>query len=239
MTQDKERQSALQREVIATTEIRPQKRSKVCFVTIGATASFNELVSAVLDPSFLLALHNAEYTDLLVQHGHEGVEIYSDFLALHGSTLHDVQVTGFDFDKGGLTRQMCLARGAVEVDSKEGLVISHAGEIYSLLSIVPDESSKSKGKKGSGSILAALRIGAPLVVVPNPSLLDNHQVQLAKALAGQGYVVHGRLDDLPRALLESERLRKTHKEWPPVNSGEDPSGRGLAGVMDDEMGFLD
>ena len=48
-------------------------------------------------------------------------------------------------------------------------------------------------EKGSGSILAALRISIPIVVVPNPDLLDNHQVELAEELSRQGYVVHGRL----------------------------------------------
>ena len=47
---------------------------------------------------------------------------------------------------------------------------------------------------GSGSILDALRIGVPLIVVPNPDLLDNHQVELAEELATQGYVIHGRLE---------------------------------------------
>lgn len=42
---------------------------------------------------------------------------------------------------------------------------------------------------GSGSILEALRIGVPLVVVPNPALQDNHQEELAKELSKQGYVV--------------------------------------------------
>ncbi len=46
---------------------------------------------------------------------------------------------------------------------------------------------------GSGSILDALRITAPLIVVPNPSLLDNHQEELAEELARQGYVVQGHL----------------------------------------------
>jgi beta-1,4-N-acetylglucosaminyltransferase len=46
---------------------------------------------------------------------------------------------------------------------------------------------------GSGSILDALRIGVPLVVVPNTDLLHNHQVELAEELAKQEYVVHGDL----------------------------------------------
>lgn len=49
-------------------------------------------------------------------------------------------------------------------------------------------------EKGSGSILDALRIAVPIIVVPNPDLLDNHQVELAEELARQGYVVHGRLE---------------------------------------------
>lgn len=46
---------------------------------------------------------------------------------------------------------------------------------------------------GSGSILDALRIELPTIVVPNPDLLDNHQLELAEALAEQNYVVHGNL----------------------------------------------
>lgn len=50
--------------------------------------------------------------------------------------------------------------------------------------------------KGSGSILDALRINVPLIVVPNPHLLDNHQVELAEELAKQGYVTHGKLESV-------------------------------------------
>jgi beta-1,4-N-acetylglucosaminyltransferase len=41
---------------------------------------------------------------------------------------------------------------------------------------------------GSGTILDAMRLGLPLIVVPNPSLLDNHQQELADELERQGYV---------------------------------------------------
>lgn len=53
---------------------------------------------------------------------------------------------------------------------------------------------RAKESTGSGSILDALRVGVPLIVVPNHELLDNHQVELAEALAEQGYVVHGKLE---------------------------------------------
>lgn len=108
---------------------------------------------------------------------------------------------------------------------------------------------------GSGSILDALRIRVPLIVVPNTSLLHNHQVELAEELSKQGYLIHGHLEyvrdlhsglpadirgrKLPAALGESEVHRKKLQAWPPSNRGADPSGRGLAGVMDEEMGFYD
>ena len=45
--------------------------------------------------------------------------------------------------------------------------------------------------------------------------------------------------DLPAAIRQSEGQRKTHKPWPPANTEEDPSGKGLVGIMDDELGFVD
>lgn len=36
-----------------------------------------------------------------------------------------------------------------------------------------------------------MRMGVPLVVVPNPSLLDNHQKELAEELSRQGYATEG------------------------------------------------
>src|SRR2546421_12695867 len=52
---------------------------------------------------------------------------------------------------------------------------------------------------GSGSILAALRVGVPLIVVPNDGLLHGHQLELALELARQGYVIHGKLEYVPEA----------------------------------------
>lgn len=40
---------------------------------------------------------------------------------------------------------------------------------------------------GAGTILDGMRLGLALVVVPNASLLDNHQDELAEELEVQGY----------------------------------------------------
>jgi beta-1,4-N-acetylglucosaminyltransferase len=140
---------------------------KVCFVTIGATASFSTLIRATVSLSFCHSLEQNQYTDLIVQYGADGS-------ALFQSLVHDIDsdkqgtninVSGFGLDTSGLSQYMKLA--------KTGGDVSHAG---------------------SGTILDALRIDVSLVVVPNSELLDNHQVELADALAEQEYVVHGRLE---------------------------------------------
>ena len=45
--------------------------------------------------------------------------------------------------------------------------------------------------------------------------------------------------NLAQALAESEKLRTNHMAWPPVNSGVHREAKGLTGVIDEEMGFLD
>ena len=110
---------------------------------------------------------------------------------------------------------------------------------------------------GSGSILDALRINAPLIVVPNPHLLDNHQVELAEELARQGYLTHGQLEsvtllarftdddfdilssDLAASLGELEEKRNRKNVWPPDDSKVDPEGKGVESAMEDQLGFVD
>ncbi|KAL2001724.1 hypothetical protein VTN02DRAFT_1336 [Thermoascus thermophilus] len=194
---------------------------KLCFVTIGATASFDMLVSSVLETSFLKALKEHAYTHLLVQYGKEGRSIFEEFLTNNppGSDGRcGLEINGFDYKKTGLANVMRLAKGQLATGSTEGMVVSHAG---------------------SGTILEVLRIGVPLVVVPNPRLQDNHQEELAKELSRQGYVVASQVTNLASAVGKAESLRSRLHGWPPVNSGIQSSKRGLAAVMDDEMGFID
>ncbi len=99
--------------------------SKHCFVTVGATASFHELVKAVLAPPFLKALQAHSYTDLVIQYGLDGKQTYASAVAAAGST--GVNITGFELDKAGLGRYMRQAKGSGK-EAQEGVVISHAGK---------------------------------------------------------------------------------------------------------------
>lgn len=45
--------------------------------------------------------------------------------------------------------------------------------------------------------------------------------------------------NLAPAIEEVEVLSKRRKQWPPVNSGVHRQAKGLQGVIDDELGYLD
>lgn len=151
-----------------------QSKRKRCFITIGATAAFNSLICAVLDARFLETLRHAGYTELRIQYGSEGQQIVDEQVRKLGHDIEEqfgIHLTGFDFNRSGLEGEMKAAKGDSPVS--EGTVISHAG---------------------SGSILDALRVAVPLIVVPNTDLLHNHQVELAEVLAEQSYVVYGKIE---------------------------------------------
>ena len=101
---------------------------KLCFVTIGATASFDSLIKATTTSSFLKALRDAEFTDLLIQYGKKGKVILdqcTEAISLESEKSYGISITGFDFNKKGLGLEMRAAKG--EQGGAEGLVISHAG----------------------------------------------------------------------------------------------------------------
>ena len=169
-----------------------QASLKVCFVTVGATASFDSLIKATLRPQFLEALRTYDYTNLRLQYGKDGQKVLDQFRrseAAMGEGVQDLSISGFDFNKQGLGSEMRAAKG--EGNNLEGVVISHAGTNPFLRY---RSGSRLTSWTGSGSILDALRIAVPIIVVPNPDLLDNHQGELAEELAIQGYVVHGHLE---------------------------------------------
>lgn len=159
--------------------------STLCFVTTGATAPFTALIESVLSPSSLDALYAEGYTHLLVQYG-SAKDVFTKASATARTHVQDKMIIdGIDFNPDGLQAQLRL------VQQSKGLVISHAG---------------------SGSILEALRYQVPLIVVPNTSLLDNHQEELAVAMERSGYLLRGHVEYAARNCDTSEKIANTGLE---------------------------
>jgi len=159
--------------------------TKECLITTGATAEFPELIQAALSPECLKSFVENGFTRLNFQCGAS----ISSFQDLKPSDTKGLDINAFDFNKNGLNKEMraCQAKEGV---SQKGLVICHAG---------------------AGTILDAMRLGLSLVVVPNSSLLDNHQDELAEELEKQGYATKSDTGNLAAAI--GIACQKGQKAW--------------------------
>jgi hypothetical protein len=104
---------------------------KVCFVTVGATASFEELVRAALDPAFVTALEKNGYSHLMIQYG-KNAAIFQNFLKQYPPGRRPwqrIDVNGFSFHEHGLGGEFALAQADISKGRSGGVVISHAGMI--------------------------------------------------------------------------------------------------------------
>ena len=103
-------------------------RERYCFVTVGATAAFDALIRAVLEPTFLQTLAKYGYTNLLVQFGKDGQDLFTNLAEAAGrSGTYGLKVQGFDLTKK-LRETMRIASGVA--GRREGVVICHAGRLY-------------------------------------------------------------------------------------------------------------
>ena len=121
---------------------RRERPQKVCFVTIGATAAFDSLIKATLTPDFLQTIEKNGYTDLRLQYGKDGAAIVKESgacAALLAEKTSSLNVSGFDFNKEGVTNEMKAA--------ETGVVISHAGvSIPTLARMHPDAFNKVQAR---------------------------------------------------------------------------------------------
>jgi beta-1,4-N-acetylglucosaminyltransferase len=102
--------------------------SKGCFVTVGATAPFNELVVAALSPKFLSALQAAGYTRLVIQYGQakSSKKAYLTSLKRVETELGELplHVQGFPLELVDFRETI----KDVVCTPNSGLLIAHAGE---------------------------------------------------------------------------------------------------------------
>ncbi|KAG6868273.1 hypothetical protein C0993_005558 [Termitomyces sp. T159_Od127] len=122
------------------------------------STQFDALIQAILSSSVLSTLRRKGYDQLVVQCGNSDFELAS---SISGGGQSSVEREGINIELWKF--KPTLQREYEKAD----LVISHAG---------------------SGTILDVLRLGKPLLTVVNITLLDNHQQELASALAELGHL---------------------------------------------------
>ncbi|CAO3652990.1 unnamed protein product [Cunninghamella echinulata] len=83
---------------------------------------------------------------------------------------------------------------------------------------------------GSGTILHGLRLHKKLIVIVNETLMNNHQAELAQAMAMENYVIYGDYRNLTFHL--SQIAKQELKPYPQPN----PSI--FANILDKQMGFI-
>ncbi|KAE9400735.1 glycosyl transferase [Gymnopus androsaceus JB14] len=170
------------------------------FVTVGSTR-FDALVQSVFSSSVLSSLSEKGYSNIVVQCGN------SEFPYVH---LLAQGEQSFQLEKDGVAIECWKFKPSLQVEYEEAdLVISHAG---------------------SGTILDVLRMDKPLIVVPNPTLLDNHQEELASALEQLGHLKSSTTLQLARTIQDFDPSSLV--KFPPFD------GSKFQNLLDEEMGFI-
>ncbi|KAK4126717.1 glycosyltransferase family 1 protein [Parathielavia appendiculata] len=162
----------------------PQLPGRQCLVTVGATAGFRSLLEEVSSAGFLQCLAGHDYRTLEIQCGPD-----LDAITERVARLTDEERVGISVMCFGYTTEMqshiLACRGEVNV-RPAGCVISHGG---------------------TGTVGEVLSLGAPLIVVANSTLMDNHQLELAESLENDGLAVIGHLGSLVDAVdLIADRI---------------------------------
>ncbi|KAF7791313.1 hypothetical protein EIP86_002327 [Pleurotus ostreatoroseus] len=140
------------------------------FVTVGSTR-FDALVQRALSNAVIDVLRVKGYTSLVVQCGDS--EFDTSLFGKQGETWTRA------LEGVGSIEVWRFKSTLQEEYERADLVISHAG---------------------SGTILDVLRLHKPLIVVPNSTLMDDHQQELASALAGLGHVKAATVSDLAEVI---------------------------------------
>ncbi|KAJ3735446.1 glycosyl transferase [Lentinula guzmanii] len=169
-------------------------------ITVGSTR-FDELIQAVFSSSVLTSLSNKGYTTIVVQCGDSTFPY--DYLLAHGERA-------FKLEKEGVLIECWRFKPSLQTEYEQAnLVISHAG---------------------SGTIIDVLRMDKALIVVPNPTLLDNHQEELASELEKLGHLRSSTTSSLAATIQEFNPSSLT--KFPPFD------GSKFRNLLDEEMGFI-
>lgn len=160
---------------------------------------FDALVQAAISEQVLDALCKKGYKRVVIQRGN------SDFGREAGGNGQDLVV----FEKNGMEVESWKFKSSILSEvQRADLVVGHAG---------------------AGTILDALRQGKPMIVVPNPTLLDDHQGELSSRLGALGYLMATTVDNLAATIAAFDPSSLT--SFPPFD------GSRFRRLIDQEMGY--
>lgn len=160
---------------------------------------FDALVQAAISEQVLDALHKKGYKRIVIQRGN------SDFEREAGGNGQDLVV----FEKNGMEVESWKFKSSILSEvQRADLVVGHAG---------------------AGTILDALRQGKPMIVVPNPTLLDDHQGELSSRLDALGYLTATTVDNLAATIGAFDPSSLV--SFPPFD------GSRFRRLIDQEMGY--
>lgn len=154
---------------------------RYCLITVGATVGFNDLIKEAIHPDFWHDLNSRGFTALRIQCGPDIESATKRLATLENNKPRGMTVDVFEVSRNLMTEEMTLCKPS-RGQRHQGLVISHAGQYHhtSGLYILSQH-------LGTGTILDAWKLSLPIIVVPNTRLLDDHQTEMAKHLAKEGY----------------------------------------------------
>lgn len=138
--------------------------------------------------ALIKAIDKIEIADTLIRKGYDRLTIQKGAGRYQLSTLVPLGQTQHALQNGLQVTVFEFAPSLATYMQQADLIISHAG---------------------SGSIFEGLRLGKPLIAVPNAILMDNHQAELADHLAKLGHTLAATPDTLVDVLcyLETDGLK--------------------------------
>ncbi|GAA5826450.1 hypothetical protein JCM11251_002376 [Rhodosporidiobolus azoricus] len=202
--------------------------TRTAVLTVGSTR-FDSLVHSFFQPSVLSALAALGVSTVFAQVGNSELPI--------GWTHGQRKAHG--------AMQVELVRFASDVEGRVGradIVVSHAGagSILSFLRPLPSSSASTSGNADSSSTTAAAANPdrRHLILVPNSTLMDSHQSDLADEMQRKGWaIVCENPEGLPAALEKLLQAGKAGSALPepaylPMDEGK------VQRILDETLGYV-
>lgn len=169
----------------------------ILFLT-GATVTFKSLLDHIATPKFLEYLVDQGFHRVSIQYGNEtnlaGHHIskeYFNLLLQRNKVIEelDLSIANETNDKSTTV----FANSNLELQ-----VFAYSDKITQLIA----QADLVVSHGGTGSIMDALRLAKPLLVVTNDQLMDNHQIEVAEQFEQEGYLKSLSCVELSTGVLE-------------------------------------